>query len=160
MSVSKDNEQKLKITQKLLERTDGIGMQGIYIHADTGVEQIVIPDHLRNKDSVVLQVGRFMPVPIPDLRVDAAGVYGTLSFGGFPFTCFIPWDAIYALVDGSGMGGVWTEYMPESVHRDYKGEAEVKRLPIQKNRLREVYDKPAKVLSMADFRNKRARGVS
>ena len=63
---------------------------------------------LRLQAQVVLQVGLDMPVPIPDLRVDEEGVFGTLSFKGVPFTCFVPWGAVFALVGEDAKGMVWS----------------------------------------------------
>ena len=56
-----------------------------------------------------------MPVPIPDLRVDEEGIFGTLSFKGIPFTCFVPWSATFALVGEDTKGMVWPKEMPEEI---------------------------------------------
>ena len=64
---------------------------------------------------MVLQVGLDMPVPIPDLRVDEEGIFGTLSFKGIPFTCFVPWVAVFALVGEDAKGMVWSKEMPDEV---------------------------------------------
>jgi len=72
---------------------------------------------------VVLQVGLDMPVPIPDLRVDEEGVFGTLSFKGVPFTCFVPWRAVFALVGEDGKGMVWSSEMPSEVAGELQREA-------------------------------------
>lgn len=74
-----------------------------------------MPARLRTQAQVVLQVGLDMPVPIPDLRVDEEGIFGTLSFRGIPFTCFVPWGAIFALVGEDAKGMVWSKEMPNEV---------------------------------------------
>jgi len=56
-----------------------------------------------------------MPVPIPDLRVDDEGIFGTLSFKGIPFSCFVPWGAVFALVGEDSKGMVWSKEMPEEI---------------------------------------------
>lgn len=56
-----------------------------------------------------------MPVPIPDLRVDEEGIFGTLSFKGVPFSCFVPWGAVFALVGDDAKGMVWSREMPEEI---------------------------------------------
>lgn len=71
----------------------------------------------------MLQVGLDMPVPIPDLRVDEEGVFGTLSFKGVPFTCFVPWRAVFALVGEDGKGMVWSSEMPAEVAGELQREA-------------------------------------
>jgi stringent starvation protein B len=73
---------------------------------------VLVPARLRIQPQVVLQVGLDMPVPIPDLRIDDEGVYGTLSFKGVPFTCFVPWHAVFALVGDDAKGMVWSSEMP------------------------------------------------
>jgi stringent starvation protein B len=76
----------------------------------------------------VLQVGLDMPVPIPDLRVDEEGVFGTLSFKGVPFGCTVPWSAVFALVGDDGKGMIWSAEMPHEVagelERDARPEGE------------------------------------
>lgn len=72
---------------------------------------------------MVLQVGLDMPVPIPDLRVDEEGVFGTLSFKGVPFTCFVPWRSVFALVGEDGKGMVWSADMPSEVAGELAREA-------------------------------------
>lgn len=56
-----------------------------------------------------------MPVPIPDLRVDEEGIFGTLSFKGIPFSCFVPWASVFALVGEDAKGMVWSREMPEEI---------------------------------------------
>lgn len=43
---------------------------------------------------VILDYGLNLPIPIPDLRVDLAGVLATLSFGCVPYETFVPWSAV------------------------------------------------------------------
>jgi len=55
---------------------------------------------------------------IPDLVVDDQRVQATLSFGGRPFQCILPWQAIFGITsNASGDGQVWPEDLPvEVVH--------------------------------------------
>ena len=55
---------------------------------------------------------------IPDLEVGADGVEATLSFGGRPFHCVLPWPSIFGITsNGTGDGQVWPEDLPvEVVH--------------------------------------------
>jgi stringent starvation protein B len=76
---------------------------------------VLVPARLRHQAQVVLQVGLDMPVPIPDLRVDEEGIFGTLSFKGVPFSCFVPWGAVFALVGEDAKGMVWSREMPEEI---------------------------------------------
>lgn len=63
-----------------------------------------------------------MPVPIPDLRVDDEGVFGTLSFKGQPFTCSVPWNAVFALVGDDAKGMVWPSEMPSEIAAEVERE--------------------------------------
>ena len=56
----------------------------------------------------------------PDGTALAGGDYqpvsGTLTFGGQPFLCVLPWTAVYAaMVEGEQRGTVWPEDVPEDV---------------------------------------------
>jgi stringent starvation protein B len=55
---------------------------------------------------------------IPDLEVGEGGVEATLSFGGRPFHCVLPWPSIFGITsNGTGDGQVWPEDLPvEVVH--------------------------------------------
>jgi len=87
----------------------------VFVHLDPRVSGVLVPARLRSQAQVVLQVGLDMPVPIPDLRIDEEGVFGTLSFRGVPFTCFVPWAAVFALVGDDGKGMVWSTEMPSEI---------------------------------------------
>ena len=63
-----------------------------------------------------------MPVPIPDLRIDQEGVFGTLSFKGVPFACFVPWAAVFALVGEDAKGMVWHTDMPLEIAAEVERE--------------------------------------
>ena len=82
-----------------------------------------MPAWLSHQPQLVLQVGFDMLIPIPDLRVDDEGVLGTLSFSRMPFTCFVPWDAVFALVGDDGRGMVWPESMPPEIAAEVDREA-------------------------------------
>jgi stringent starvation protein B len=53
---------------------------------------------------------------IPDLVVGEERVEATLSFGGVPFRCLMPWEAIFGITShSSGDGQVWPEDLPVEV---------------------------------------------
>ena len=87
----------------------------VFVYLDPRSEGVAVPKWLADQPQLVLQVGLDLPVPIPDLRVDDAGVLGTLSFNRAPFTCIVPWSAVFALWGDDGMGMVWPEDMPPEV---------------------------------------------
>ena len=55
---------------------------------------------------------------IPDLEVFDDRIQATLSFGGRPFRCILPWGAVFGITShGTGDGQVWPEDLPvEVVH--------------------------------------------
>jgi stringent starvation protein B len=89
---------------------------------------VIVPQDFHDQPQLVLQIGTHLPVPIRDLRVDADGVYGTLSFNRSPFTCTVPWSAVFALVGDDGRGTVWPGSMPKEIAAEVKREAERARI--------------------------------
>lgn len=83
----------------------------------------MVPQWYRSEPQLVLQIGFEMPVPIPDLQVDAEGIYGTLSFNRSPFTCHVQWDAVFALAGDDGRGMVWPDSMPDEISQEIEREA-------------------------------------
>lgn len=96
----------------------------LFIHLDPRVNDVVVPPWLRHQAQLVLQVGLDMPIPIPDLRVDENGIFGTLSFSRTPFACNVPWNAIFALVGDEGRGMVWPESMPAEIVAEVERETQ------------------------------------
>jgi len=57
---------------------------------------------------------------IPDFEVRDDGVRATLSFGGRPFYCILPWDSVFAVTSsGTGEGQVWPEDLPTEAARGF-----------------------------------------
>jgi len=95
----------------------------LFVHLDPRASDVFVPPWLRHQAQLVLQVGFDMPIPIHDLRVDDDGVFGTLSFSRNPFTCAVPWHAVFALVGDEGRGMVWPESMPAEIAAEVEREA-------------------------------------
>ncbi len=96
--------------QKLLERGN------VFVHLDPRVAGVVVPAGHAQKPQLVLHLGLNFAVPIPDLTVTERGIRCTLSFNRTPFTCDLPWRAIYAMVAEDGQVTLWpTELPPELV---------------------------------------------
>ena len=95
-----------------------------FVHLDPRAVDVVVPDWLKRQPQLVLQIGLNMPVPIRDLRIDDAGVFGTLSFNRAPFTCMVPWHAVFALVGDDGRGMVWPDSMQPEIAQEVEREAE------------------------------------
>jgi len=102
----------------------GLLLRGtIFLHVDPRVERVLVPRWLGKQPQLVLQIG--LDLAIPDLRVDADGVSGTLSFNRSPFRCVIPWDAVFGISDEQGRGMVWPESVPTELRRRVVDEPEV-----------------------------------
>jgi hypothetical protein len=96
----------------------------VFVHLDPRIESVLVPEWLKRQPQLVLQVGLDMPVPIPDLRVDDFGVFGTLSFNRTAFTCAVPWEAVFAVVGDDGRGMVWPGSMPKEIAAEVEREAQ------------------------------------
>ena len=61
-----------------------------------------VPAHLREttqeRPHLVLHLGLNLPTPIHDLFFDDTCIRATLSFGGRPYLCVVPWTAVTAVV--------------------------------------------------------------
>lgn len=100
----------------------------VFVHLDPRAEGVLVPDGLRQQPQLILQIGLDMPIPIPDLRVDDRGVYGTLSFQRSPFTCEIRWESIFALIGEDGRGMVWPEDLPAEIAEEVEREVHKRKL--------------------------------
>ena len=100
---------KLEVVRALLLRGT------VFVHLDPRREGVAVPPWLAKQPQLVLQVGLDMAVPIPDLKVDEEGIYGTLSFNRSPFPCAVPWEAVFAMAGDDGKGMVWPDSMPGEI---------------------------------------------
>ncbi len=100
---------KKDVILALLERAT------VFVHVDPRRQGCVVPMNFKSQPQLVLQVGLNMAVPIPDLRVEDAGITCTLSFGGRGFWCSMPWSCVYAMVGEDGRGMVWPDDLPPEV---------------------------------------------
>lgn len=83
----------------------------VYVHIDSRKDGVIVPKNLR-QPQLALQLGLNLPVPIKDFAFDAKGWHATLSFDRSPFTVFVPWEAVFAIIGDSGIGAQWTKDMP------------------------------------------------
>jgi stringent starvation protein B len=88
----------------------------VLVHVDARRAEVSVPARFRADPSLVLRFGYQLSPAIADLTVDEDAVAGTLTFGGQPFHCVLPWTAVYAaMVEGEQRGTVWPEDVPEDV---------------------------------------------
>lgn len=73
------------------------GRGWLEITFDATARGVRVPKRLRGREEVTFIFGFDLPIPIPDLFVDATGISGTLSFKGRPYPCYVPWTAVYDL---------------------------------------------------------------
>jgi len=101
---------KKKTLESLLQRGP------VLVHVDARRAEVAVPARFRADPSLVLRFGYSLNPAIVDLGVDEVGISGTLTFGGTPFHCVLPWTAVYAaMVEGEQRGTVWPEDVPEDV---------------------------------------------
>lgn len=90
------------------------------LHLDPRRPGVQVPARYRDQDWLVLNYSH--AYRIKDFAIDDGGVTATLSFGGSPYTCRVPWAAVFGVTDEQRTRGlVWEEDMPASVRQ--RGEA-------------------------------------
>jgi stringent starvation protein B len=92
----------------------------VFVQLDPRHAEVRVPPWFRKQPRLVLQIGLNMAVPIRDLDVGEEALSCTLSFNRQPFFCYVPWQAVFALVNEEGRGMVW----PDDVPRELVAEAE------------------------------------
>ena len=81
--------------------------------AFVGNERLVVPASVVPGEGTaqILSYGLDMPVPIPDLVVDDAGISATLSFSREPFKTFVPWEAVVGIWGGGEQSAKSVEHL-------------------------------------------------
>ena len=92
-----------------------LGEGWVSIHLDARRSGVRIPDDLAGNRHLVLQYGRNMPIPIPDLDVTEQGVSATLSFSRTPYRTHVPWSSVYVVACTDGRGILYYEDVPQEV---------------------------------------------
>jgi len=84
------------------------------LHLDARRSGVVVPPQYAHEAHLRLNLS--YRYSIADLIVDDGHVQATLSFGGTPFQCQLPWPAIFGITSHeSGDGQVWPEDLPVEV---------------------------------------------
>lgn len=96
----------------------------VFLHLDPRKDGVVVPEWLKSQLQLVLQIGHDLPIRIPDLDVGDDGVSATLSFNRSPFTCWVPWNSLFAMVGDSGRGMVWMSDMPAEIAAEIEREVQ------------------------------------
>lgn len=114
------------------------------LHLDARRAGVVVPPQFVGDPHLRLNLS--YRYAIPDLEIDdERGVQATLSFGGSPFQCRMPWPSIFGITShASGDGQVWPEDLPTEVQqtlaRDDRTEPEREPAP-----QRELHARPSLV---------------
>jgi stringent starvation protein B len=102
-------DSKLSVTNRFLETYSDVN-----VHLDAKCQGVWVPEiHSKNRE-LALRVGFSLHPPIHDLVVDTWGILCTLSFGGRPHLCKIPWRAVWGLTtQHSHEQVIWEEHRPK-----------------------------------------------
>ena len=92
-----------------------LGEGWVSLHLDARRPGVVVPAPFSSQTHLVLQYGRSMPIPIPDLEVTAAGVSATLSFSQVAHRTYVPWSAVYVVACTNGCGALYREDVPREL---------------------------------------------
>lgn len=93
-----------------------MGQGPILVHLDARHEGVSVPAKFEGDPKLVLRFGYGLSPAIIDLALDDDTLAGTLTFGGVPFHCVVPWGAVYAAVaEADHRGMVWPEDVPDDV---------------------------------------------
>jgi hypothetical protein len=84
----------------------------VMLHLDPRSDAVLVPPQFKHNEQLVLEIGRNMRIPIPDLAVKGHELSCTLSFSGKPHLCRIPWAAVFAVVGKDKRGMVWPDDVP------------------------------------------------
>ena len=90
-----------------------MGEGPILVQVDARREGVSVPERLRDDPRLVLRFGYDLTPAIADLDIGDEGLAGTLSFGGVPHRCVLPWPSVYAVVSETDQRGmVWPDDVP------------------------------------------------
>src|ERR1700756_5233321 len=83
------------------------------LHLDARRPGVSVPPQYRHEAHLRLNLS--YRYNIPDLIIDETHVQATLSFGGRPFQCQVPWSSVFGITTNAGEGQVWPEDLPVEV---------------------------------------------
>lgn len=89
----------------------------VRVFLDPRPKNVIVPPHFKKEPKLILDIGLNLPIPIPDLQVDEAGITCTLSFDRpyHAFYCVLPWPSVFALVGDGQRSMVWPDDVPVEV---------------------------------------------
>jgi stringent starvation protein B len=102
------NDEKRDLIGWMLQQSNSV-----FVHLKPGHKGVQVPLQFQNDRKLCLQLGLNLARPIHDLHVTDDGFSCTLSFGGRPSPCSVPWESVFAMVTEDGMGKIWKDDAPE-----------------------------------------------
>lgn len=89
----------------------------VRVFLDPRPKEVVVPPHFKKQPQLILDIGLNLPIPIPDLQVDEAGITCTLSFDRpyHAFYCVLPWSFVFALVGDGQRSMIWPDDVPVEI---------------------------------------------
>lgn len=89
----------------------------VRVFLDPRPKEVVVPPHFKKQPQLILDIGLNLPIPIPDLQVDEAGITCTLSFDRpyHAFYCVLPWSSVFALVGDGQRSMIWPDDVPVEI---------------------------------------------
>lgn len=110
MSLADRNRAKLRCFRHLLD--NGVTA----LHLDARAPGVQVPARFADNPWLVLNYSHRYHVA--DFAFDDDGVRASLTFGGVPFLCVVPWTAVFAITDDARTEGQhWPEDLPADAHR-------------------------------------------
>lgn len=86
----------------------------VQVQFDPHHRDVTIPEHLRGEPVVVFDYGLALAVAITDMLVTDDGISATLSFSRRPHYTFVPWGAVFAIVDARFRIALWLDDAPKA----------------------------------------------
>ncbi len=83
---------KRALLEQLLEQSM------VMVTIDARMRGVVVPDHLAADPQLRLNLSYRFGLP---MQIDDSCIEATLTFGGVPFPCRLPWNSIYVMVPHS-----------------------------------------------------------
>lgn len=122
--------------KKLLHKNDALlellaTHYSVFVHVDTRKPGVIVPDKLKGQPQVAFQLGLDLkPTPVRHLRVEDEGWSATMTFNRRQFDCFVPWEAVWAIIgEETGIGAHWPADIPLEVKKKLEEKQAAARFP-------------------------------
>ena len=85
----------------------------VTIALDATHPEVDLPPHLMNQRQVILNLSHRFHLDVFD--IGPYGIQASLSFGGVPYHCVIPYQALYACVGPDGHQHIFPDALPKQI---------------------------------------------